>query len=494
MRRLREVVVAASCLLFWTQMAAASVSTERVEGDAKYVEKFEQGIKAFRIGELGQAERAFQEAYLMRPTDSELLSWLALVRDEQARREAMTRAVHDVQQKPKRLDVVQADAAPTADHTEPLTDRLHLSPHTPLGLEQAVTPVEESRLEILEVGKRAGFKKLYKEGIGFQPIHGLGISGRTEIFAEPDPVESLILDTKKLGFREISQFRRSILPLFTRSAAGRIVADYEPLPRVTYEYDARTTLHQYQTQFAFKDIDLQTHAVNALYSLPRIPLLGVLTLNPWYKRVLQRSDHDLGSYEDRDELIANFSLRPNENIEYFFQFDGYNSVKQRTVGGSKLKLYKGQIRLRVPSLRLFAIPSFEYSYTSFDPGDDVFTKKDLFVDWGFDVTKHLRASTKQELILTDLSQPGKIPSNPDTEVFNWTNTLSYELFKDLDVSFGLDHSRGFGYSNYNNIGLRAEVQLFKPGLIRSKLGYEWISYYNIQDDLSLLYWRFFLFQ
>ncbi len=377
---------------------------------------------------------------------------------------------------------------------EPLAERMHLPALPPPDLERVHRPLEKTRREVLVAPIRAGFQRLYKEGVGFEPIPGLGLSARTEIFEEPNPVDDYILESKILNFSEISQFRRSITPLFTRSAAGRLTLDYEPLPRFIYEYDAREILHEFDTRFAFKDRDLQTHAVNALYAFPEVPLLGIFTVNPWYKRVLQSSDEDLGTYEHRDQMILNFTLQPTQNIEYFFQLDMYESHKTRTLGQSKLKLFKGQVRMRFPNLRLFAIPSFEYSDTDFDPSDDEFTKRDLFVDWGFDITNRLRASTKQQVIKAETSQPGKEPSNPDAEVFNWTNTLSYELFKDFDVSLGFDLSRGFGYSNFNNVGLRAEMELFKPGIIRCKIGYEWISYYNISDDLSLVYWKFFLFQ
>ena len=222
--------------------------------------------------------------------------------------------------------------------------------------------------------------------------------------------------------------------------------------------------------------------------------MGSLTVNPWYKRVIQESDQDAGTFENKDELILNVSLQPTENLEYFFQFDTYESDKTRTLGASKLKLYKGQVRLRFPRLRLFVIPSYEYSDTDFDPSDDEFTKRDLFVDWGFDITKRLRASSKQQVIKAETSQPGKEPSNPDAEVFNTFSTLSYELFPDVDVSFGLDYSKAAGMNSFDNVGLRAEVELFKPGIIRTKFGYEWLSYYNISDDLSLLYWKIFLFQ
>ncbi len=467
---------------------AATTSTDAPAFDLEtYTRAMERGVEAFRQGKLAEAAQAFQEAYLIHPSDPTLISWLGLVRDEQARREAMTHSMDAVQRR-------QAQSEAAREPSEPLWKRLTLSHHIPPGFEQTLTPVDESRPEVLTQTTRAGFQRFYKEGIGFQPVRGLGFSGRTEIFDEPNPIDDYILESKILHFSEISQFRRSILPLFTRSAATRIVADYEPLPRLTYEYDARTTLNQFTTRFGFKDIDLQTHAFNALYSFPRIPLLGTLSVNPWYKRVLQDSDHDLGSYENRNELVANFNLQQTENIEYFFQFDGYNAKKTRTIGGSKLMLYHGEIRLRVPPLKLFLIPALEYSDATFDPSDDEFIKKTAFVDWGFDITQRLRASSKQELVFTELTQAGNTPSNPDTQVFNTVNKLSYELFKDFDVSMGIDYSKGFGYSNFNNVGLRAEVEYFKPGIIRTKFGYQWVSYYNIQDDLSLLYWKFFLFQ
>ena len=486
------------CLLVFPAVhAGAQAKTDdTLQGnDEAYSQAMAQGVEAFRQGDVAGAAKAFQAAYLIRPNDPKLVSWLALVRDEQARREAMGAALEELERNGRAAaEPVAIEPPATAESAAPLEERMALPKPLPRGLEQAVTPLEESRREILAEGKRAGFQRLYKEGIGFQPIRGLGFSGRTELYEEPNPIEALELDAKVLKFSELSQFKRSVVPLSTRSGAGRIVADYEPWPRLTYEYDARETLHQFQTKFGFKDIDLQTHAVNALYSLPRAPLLGVLTVNPWYKRVLQRSDHDAGAYEHRDELILNLSLQQTDHIEYFFQFDGYDADKVQTVGGSKLKLFKGQVRLRVPPLKLFAIPSFEYADTDYDPSDDEFLKKDLFVDWGFDLTPRLRASSKEQVIWTELAQAGKEPSNPSTEVYNTFNKLSYELFPDFDVSFGVDYSRSAGFNSFNNVGLRAEIELFKPGIIRSRLGYEWLAYYNISEYLSVLYWRFFLFQ
>ena len=467
--------------------------SQKVEALAHYME----ARQAFEQGRVEDAASALEKAYVISPGDSQIQQLMAQIETARwQRQQAIEQAVQSARQ-PAPPQPPEAAGVPVEDVTasaKPLKEHVKLPGVPSVGFDRYVTPPEEGRPEILEAGKRAGFQRLYKEGIGLQPIRGLGFSARTEIYDEPNPVEDYILESKILNFSEISQFRRSILPLFTRSWAARMVADYEPLPRFTYEFDNRDIYHEFETRFGFKNRNLETHAVNALYTFPRMPFLGRLTLNPWYKRVIQESDQDAGTFENKDEIILNFSLQPTENLEYFFQFDGYDSHKERTVGASKLKLYKGQVRMRFPKLKLFVIPSYEYSDTDYDPSDDEFTKRDLFVDWGFDLTKRLRVSSKEQAIKAETSQPGKFPSNPDAEVFNTYNTLSYELFKDFDVSFGVDYSKGFGYSTFNNVGLRAEMELFKPGLIRAKFGYEWVSYYNIQDDLSLLYLRLFLFQ
>ena len=307
-------------------------------------------------------------------------------------------------------------------------------------------------------------------------------------------MEDYILESKILNFSEISQFRRSITPLFTRAWASRVVLDYEPWPRLTYEFDKRHILHEFDTRFNVEDRNLETHAFNALYSFPRIPYLGILSLNPWYKRIFQESDDDPNTFEDVDEVIFNATLAPSENVELFFQYDASDSKKLHLAGGSQLKLFRTEARLRFPQWKLFIIPGFEDSDTDFKASPDEFIKRTVFVDWGVDLTKRLRLGSKEEFIEAEVSRAGNEPSNPDAEVFNAESTLSYELFKDFDVSFGFDWSKGFGYNTFNNVGLRFEVELFKPGVIRTKVGYEWLSYYNISDSLSLIYWKLFLFQ
>ena len=471
--------------------AGAAMRRERVDSDVRFAEAIARGVEAFRMGRMDEAARAFQDAWAIHPADPEAASWLALVQDEQQRRSAITRSLDHQQTYPHPPPRAQ-QAIPEV--TLPSRPPPLLDQPGALSAAQAPPAAGSSRREILSEGKRAGYQRLYREGIGYEIIKGLGVSARTEIYEEPNPVEDYVIESKILNFSSLANFRRSLTPLFNRAWATRIVSDFEPWPRLTYEFDDRDVEHEFETRFGFKNRHLETHSVNLLYTLPRAPLLGWITLNPWYKRVLQDSDQDIGTYENKDEVIFNLSLQPSDNIEYFLQFDGAQADKTRTLGGSKVKLYKGQVRMRFPSLRLFVIPSYEFSDTDYDPSDDEFSKRDVFVDWGFDIGKRWRVSSKEQFISAETSQPGKEPSNPDAEVFNTFNTLSYELLPDFDVSLGLDYSQAAGLNAFNNVGLRSEMELFKPGLLRVKFGYEWLSYYNINGDLSLLYWKLYLFQ
>ena len=191
---------------------ATSGSPDR---EAHYARVRNRGIAAFRRGDVKEAAQAFQDAYLMRPTDSTAKSWLLLARDEQVRQEAMTRSLEEAEclQAQAGCAAVALSTADSATPQESTTEPGH--PRTfgfalakpnetagvgegsaetrsvrpiergPLGSEGARSPTAHSRREVLTATTRAGFQRLYKEGIGFEPVHGVGFSGRVEILKSP---------------------------------------------------------------------------------------------------------------------------------------------------------------------------------------------------------------------------------------------------------------------------------------------------------------------
>jgi hypothetical protein len=468
--------------------AADPLKTEDKQGA---LSAYMQAQEAFDRGDLPAAERALERAYVISPGDPDVRRLRDALLQTRARERAMERTLEAVVRPAAERESIEVLGQPD---TVPPGEIVNLPGVPAVGLGRLYQPPEEGRFEVLTAPTRAGFQKFYREGIGLQLIPGLGFSGRLEMFEEPNPVDDYVLEAKILNFSEISQFRRHLTPLYTRAYATRLIADYEPWPRLQYEFDKRHIWHEFETRYNYKDRNLETHSISGLYSFPRIPGLGVLTLNPYYKRVFQESDQDIGAFEDKDELELLTSLRPSDTLEYFVKYNTAEIVKIRSLGGSKVQLFQGQIRWRFPQWKLFAIPSYEHSWTTFDPSDDEFIKKDFFVDWGFDITPRLRASLKERMVLSEVTQAGQTPSNPTAEVYEFEHTVSYELFKDFDVSLGVDYARAAGLNSYNNVGFRAEMELFKPGLIRASLGYEYLSYYNIDDDLQLFFFRLFLFQ
>jgi hypothetical protein len=86
-------------LLSFLPVLAASAATdvpEEIEREAEYVASMQRGIEAFRRGDRAEAARAFQDAYMYRPGNPEVQSWMQMVQEDQGRHEAMTRALERV--------------------------------------------------------------------------------------------------------------------------------------------------------------------------------------------------------------------------------------------------------------------------------------------------------------------------------------------------------------------------------------------------------------
>jgi hypothetical protein len=497
---------------------------EQIQAASAYME----ARRAYEAGDYATAAQKIERAYVMSPNDPEVRALMRAI--QQAR--AGTRPPKKVQERverqvhagmpPRMIDQGGREQEPAPGQAPQPQDQVEAMPDAPAVADAGSEPADAGeggwiprlawlnifavdrwlpqdaqagRFEVLSSPIRAGYQRFYKEGIGAQPlVPGLGFSARTEIYEEPKPVDGHITQAKQMGLNEIGEYKRAIVPIFTRSWAFRAVADYEPFPRFTYEFDKRHILHEYETRFNFKDRNLETHYFALLYSFPEMPYLGTITLQPGYKRVFQESDDNDGTFADIDEAITAISIKPTDNVEYFFQWNGKEEVHTKSAGYNLTHVYTAQLRLGFPQWKLFAIPNYEYSVTDFSPGDDEYVKKDIFVDWGMDITDRWRMSSKEQVIISEVSQSLQGNTNATAEVFNTYNKLSYELIPNLDVSVGLDYSKARGLNAFDNYGLRTELEYLKPGILRASVGYKWVDYYIINDELNLLFFKLFLFQ
>jgi len=219
------------------------------------------------------------------------------------------------------------------------------------------------------------------------------------------------------------------------------------------------------------------------------------TINPIYKRVRLDSHDDPNTKEHRDELIFQTTLLPIETLEVFFKYDTYEGDKKNapyTLHPTH-HLFRGEVRTRIPSLRLSLTPMVEYAEDHYKPDSTELITRKAFVDIGFDLTKKLHLSYKPEFVyLTDID-PDANPSHVHAKAMYFHHKATYELFKNIDVTMGSDYARGIQMNAFNSWSLFGEVTLFKPGIVRSTLGYSYTGYYNIGDGISSVYWKFFLF-
>ncbi|MDP3730550.1 MAG: hypothetical protein Q8R14_03380, partial [Candidatus Omnitrophota bacterium] len=73
------------------------------------------------------------------------------------------------------------------------------------------------------------------------------------------------------------------------------------------------------------------------------------------------------------------------------------------------------------------------------------------------------------------------------------NRFSYNVYDRLYLQAGLDIANGLNWSIFDNLGLLAGLEYYAPGMIRVDFGWAGNYYYNLQDFLSSIYFKFYLF-
>ena len=71
------------------------------------------------------------------------------------------------------------------------------------------------------------------------------------------------------------------------------------------------------------------------------------------------------------------------------------------------------------------------------------------------------------------------------------NRTQYNVYDKLWLQTGLDYSAGCNMCDFDNIGYVAGLEYYAPGLIRIDVG--WNEYYNVDDFMTSVYFKFYLF-
>ena len=81
------------------------------------------------------------------------------------------------------------------------------------------------------------------------------------------------------------------------------------------------------------------------------------------------------------------------------------------------------------------------------------------------------------------------PNSLNTSCWTWENEVEYEIIRDLKLKIGLDYRNGLGFSAFDNLTSRIELQLRKPGLIDFRIGYRYIDYFNIDEGVDTVFFK-----
>ena len=431
---------------------------------------------------------------------------LALVKREEAIAIALDKTEELIGQENKEISAVRKEILAERETSKPKEQKreaISIEPKKGISaegviLEKKEAPKKRPRREVIIEPQRPGFERYYEEGIGFKVTDFLGISTYTEIFEEPNPTDDYIGEAKFLNRRDEDSMRDMLTHLFTRSVAARVTFEWENWPRFTYTFDKREVLHEFDTKYGIKDQEWQTQEASILYTFPEIRYLGAITVNPVYKRIALSSDDDTNTAEDRNEYMLNLTLSPCDDIDIFFKADYYEGKKLNTDWISKPEqwLYKGELRFRFPEYKLSLTPSYSYSQVRYLPTDDIYSKQEVALDIGKDLTKKLKASLRPELVLSEerwpeLSSTGA--SNVEAGVVGVESELSYNVFKDFYINGSLDWSHGIHFDHFDNAGLGLEIEYFKPTFLRWKIGYKKHQYYHLHDNDDTLYFKIYFF-
>ena len=67
------------------------------------------------------------------------------------------------------------------------------------------------------------------------------------------------------------------------------------------------------------------------------------------------------------------------------------------------------------------------------------------------------------------------------------------MYDRLYLQAGLDFAYGLNWSIFDNWAVLGGLEYYAPGIIRVDVGWQGNHYFNLQDYLSSVYFRFYLF-
>lgn len=379
--------------------------------------------------------------------------------------------------------------------------------------------VEEPVLKKMDISK-IGASPYYETYEGLRLLKYFTVAQRVEIYQEPRPIDSYILDA--FAMRVIypntpwnidSDYRTQLVPIFTR-AYGTEVTISDPKNKegqIRYTHDYREIYKNYWPKYQYQNSTLKKemwdqNEVLLMHAKDIEPLGWLYTSNVGYRYSTLSAKSDIGYYEVRHTYFGSLSVAPTDKTEYFFQGEYYKSMHLKSSWDSRPDHFLGRTEVRIKSkdYKTMFVPQLSYSKDYYWPFKNTYQKYEIAFRVGRDWTKRLSTTTTLQYVFSDRDEPdnwgpngyGSNNMNPHkdkAEYISLQNRLSYNVYDRLYVQLGLDFDNGLNWSIFDNWGLLTGLEYYAPGMIRVDVGWRGNHYYNLDDYMSSIYFKFYLF-
>ena len=384
-----------------------------------------------------------------------------------------------------------------------------------------VKPLVEPVLKKMDVS-RIGASPYYETYEGLRLLKYFTVAERVEIYQEARPIDAYILDAFAMRYQNWphtpwnikSDYRTQLRPIFTR-AYGTEITFSDPKNKegqIRYTHDYREIYNNYYPKWPqIKKEMWDQNEILFMHSKQLEPVGWNYTSNLGYRYSTMSDKEDPADvnnsyYEIRQTYFGSLSLAPSEKLEWFGQAEYYKSQHVKCSWASSPDHFLGRTELRIRSndMKTMFVPSFSYSKDYYYPFENTYQKYEIQFRVGRDFTKRFSASSTVKYVMGlrdepdhDNDWPGDVraknPFKDKAYAISLENRFSYNVYDRLYIQAGADISNGLNWSIFDNFAMLAGLEYYAPGMIRVDFGWTGNYYYNLQDFMSSIYFKFYLF-
>jgi len=354
----------------------------------------------------------------------------------------------------------------------------------------------------------------YKDREGLKVHPWVGIRGEFMYDEQPVGIESLTQEAQEFNQREDSQTKKYIS--FNKKQYYRneiVIHIKETLPKFYYIYQKERVKRQYPAKklWSTNDVyydDYYRRFYKIEYTIPRIKKLGFLKTTFRYTDNLGFQSNDPASYVPFNSYLIELYTAPYSaflnrtfGVKFTYAY-GEGEYKRAAEQGWAERKYKENhywLEMDFYNQRKYLRikPHFEYERERHYPSYNTwYTMKS-----GVKIEKELNGSLKYTTDWTYIKykrdkDPYNDPSSSwppnslNTSCWTWENEVEYEIIRDLKLKIGLDYGNGLGFSAFDNLTGKIELQLRKPGLVDFRIGYRYTDYFNIDEGVDTVFFKF----